>query len=309
MAFWSAPMTDTDNTQSDYQEWFSERLGRKMKIEYLGMASVYAIIGLLFFNNLPAWYQSLYATIGAFFLFLGLKKKTEDHLSGSLILFAAAVIARDGVYHGGWAVPYLLFGVSVFAMEGYLEKRPVRIYAVPVICLLWALAEPSWWLGFIFMAVYMSQPRPERPGLRRRFSLIILIAFLAGLTGSLIRDHTVVAASWPLLEGRLKLGLQSWILLLVMGIPALLCLFGYWERLVWPHRLNTLIFACLAPWDARFLAMFGMVAAVLLSGTVFRNSVDSEKLRAFFKHAEWLYFWIVFAIALSELIVIRHHHM
>jgi len=108
---------------------------------------------------------------------------------------------------------------------------------------------------------------------------------------------------WPLQQGRHILTPLSLILLLVMGIPALLCLFLYWGRLVWPHRLNTLIFACLAPWDARFLAVFGMVAAVLLSATVFRKSVDSERLRAAFKHAEWHYFWIVFAIALGEVMV------
>ena len=123
-------------------------------------------------------------------------------------------------------------------------------------------------------------------GCRRRLSLIVLITFGAGLIASFIRYDTVVSALWPLQQGRHILTPLSLILLLVMGIPALLCLFLYWGRLVSPHRLNTLIFACLAPWDARFLAMFGMVAAVLLSATVFRKSVDSERLRAAFKHAE-----------------------
>lgn len=68
-----------------------ERFGRKLKVEYLGMASVYSIIALLYFGDLASWYETLLATLGAFFLFLGLKKKTEDHLVGSLVLFAAVL--------------------------------------------------------------------------------------------------------------------------------------------------------------------------------------------------------------------------
>ena len=95
-----------------------ERFGRKLKVEYLGMVSVYSIIGFLFFGDLSSSYKTLLATVGAFFLFLGLKKKTQDHLSGSLVLFAAVGVAMGPIRFSEWVVPYLLFGLTVFIMEG-----------------------------------------------------------------------------------------------------------------------------------------------------------------------------------------------
>ena len=61
--------------------------------------------------------------------------------------------------------------------------------------------------------------------------------------------------------------------------------------------LQPLLFAPLAVWDVRLAAMAAMVAAVTLTATVFRLSIDSSRLRSYFKHAEWHYFWYVFAIA------------
>ena len=85
--------------------------------------------------------------------------------------------------------------------------------------------------------------------------------------------------------------------LAAIGIPVILCLAVYWRKLSIPHRWNTLIFALLAVQDGRLAALFGMVAAVLLCATVFRDSVDSPSMRPFFKHFEWHYFWYVFVAA------------
>ena len=57
-----------------YQPDLFETYGRKLKIEYLGMASVYTIIALYFFGGLPSLSQSIIAAIGSFFLFLGLQR-------------------------------------------------------------------------------------------------------------------------------------------------------------------------------------------------------------------------------------------
>jgi hypothetical protein len=74
--------------------------------------------------------------------------------------------------------------------------------------------------------------------------------------------------------------------------------FAYWGRLIAPHRINPLLFAVLAPWDIRLSAAFGMVGAVVMAATVFRHSIDSERLRPFFKHAEWHFFYLVLVLAL-----------
>jgi len=261
------------------------------------MASVYSIIALLFFGDLPSWFETFLATLGAFFLFLGLKKKTEDHLVGSLVLFATVSLAMVPVGFSEWVVPYLLFGLAVFIMEGYHERRPTRIYALPALFLGWSLADSSWWLGLVFAALYLSFPRPERPQFRRLLSYMLIASLLLGFSAHAIVDRSIVSALRFYPEGQMPLDRTELEVLGAIGIPVILCLAVYWRKLSIPHRWNTLIFALLAVQDGRLAALFGMVAAVLLCATVFRDSVDSPSMRPFFKHFEWHYFWYVFVAA------------
>jgi len=274
-----------------------ERMGRKLKVEYLGMASVYSIIALLYFGDFLFWYQTILATLGAFFLFLGLKKKTEDHVIGSLVLLAAVSVAQGPVVQSNWVVPYLLFGFTIFVMEGYRERRPTRIYALPAVFLGWSLVDSSWWLGAVFSCMYLAFPRAEKPHFRRHLSYMLIAGFLLAFIGHILADRSIFCASQFFPRGRVPPDRIELEVLAAIGIPALLCLASYWKKLMAPHRWNTLFFACLAVWDGRFAAVFAMVAAVLLCATVFRDSVDSPTLRPFFKHFEWHYFWYVFAVA------------
>jgi len=275
-----------------------ERFGRKLKVEYLGMASVYVIIGLAVFDDFPQWYEPILTTLGAFFLFLGLKKKTEDHLVGSLVLFAAVSLAHSPVGFSEWVVPYLLFGLTVFIMEGYRERRPSRIYALPAVFLGWSLADSSWWLGLAFAALYLAFPRAEKSQFRRLLSYMLIAGLLLGFSAHAIVDRSIVSALRFYPEGHVPLDRTELEVLGAIGIPTLLCLALYWRKLSAPHRWNTLIFALLAVQDGRLAALFGMVAAVLLCATIFRDSADSPSMRPFFKHFEWHYFWYVFVIAL-----------
>jgi len=288
---------------TDYIPGPVERFGRRIKLEYLGMASVYSVIALLFFGDLLAWYQTLFATLGAFFLFLGLKKKTEDHLVGSLVLFAATSLAQDPAHLSRWVVPYMLFGATIFAMEGYLERRPVRIYALPVISLIWSLVDSSWWLGLAFVAMYLLVPRVEKPELRRRLAYVVGLCGLVGFLAHAVFFTSMSSWVWPFPQGHVDLDSTEVMQLISIGVPTLLALALYWKKLSKPHRFNTLLFAFLAPWDGRLAAMFGMQAAVLLSATLFRDSVDSPAWRPFFKHFEWHYFWYVFALAIGLFLI------
>jgi len=64
-----------------------------------------------------------------------------------------------------------------------------------------------------------------------------------------------------------------------------------------PHKINLLLFAALAPWDFRLTAMFAMAAAVLFSASIFKLSIDSDRLRPHIWHAEWHYFYLMLALA------------
>jgi hypothetical protein len=262
------------------------------------MASVYSIIALLYFGDLASSYESVLATLGAFFLFLGLKKKTEDHLVGSLVLFAAVSVAQAPIVVSKWVMPYLLFGVTVFVMEGYRERRPTRIYALPALFLGWALADSSWWLGLVFAAFYLAFPRAEKPQFRRVLFYVLIAGLLLGFSAHAIVDRSIVSALRLYPEGQVPLDRTELEVLAAIGIPVLLCLALYWRKLPAPHRWNTVLFAFLAVQDGRLAALFGMVAAVLLCATAFRDSVDSPAMRPFFKHFEWHYFWYVFVIAM-----------
>jgi hypothetical protein len=282
-----------------YQPDLFETYGRKLKIEYLGMASVYTIIALYFFGGLPSLSQSIIAAIGSFFLFLGLKKKTKDHFSGSLILFTSVAIGWVPVIIDSWFIQYMMFGFAVFAMEGYLEKRQYRIYLLPVLFFLWAYKDLSWLLGFVFTAIYLTYPWSEKPGLRRRLLILLIISFLIGIATSFFRFHSADSyAQWALHYGMLGIWPPSIYFLILMYILTLVCLIMFLPRTVMPHRLNTIIFCAISGFDARLAAVFAMVAAVFLSATMFRESFYSDRWRPYFKHAEWYYFWFVFAVAL-----------
>lgn len=275
-----------------------EVVGRRLKMEYVGMASVFAVVCLAFFGDLAAWYDSVAATGGVFFLFLGIKKKTRDHLCASFLLFAAASLARGLARDSGWSVPYFLAGASVFIMERHLEKPRNQIHALPVVLGLWGAIDSSWWLGLAFAALYLTHPWVERPGLRRRLGSLVALSAGVGVAASFLRARSLESALRAWLDGRLALAAPDFALLASVGVPTLLALAFYGRRLPAPHRSTALVFLPAALWDVRYLAFSGMTAAVLLSATLFRQSVDSTALRPAFKHAEWHFFWYVLAVAI-----------
>jgi hypothetical protein len=206
-------------------------------------------------------------------------------------------VAQAPVGVSEWVVPYLLFGLTVFIMEGYRERRPTRIYALPALFLGWSFADSSWGLGVVFTAWYLGFPRIDRPHLRRHLGYLLILSLVLGLATQALFPGPFWASFRCFPQDQVPLDCRTIEALAAMGIPTLMCLVVYWNKLMAPHRWNTLIFAFLAPWDGRLAALFAMVGAVLLCATVFRDSVDSSNLRPFFKHFEWHYFWYVFGLA------------
>lgn len=280
----------------DYTPEPVEVYGRRLKMEYVGMASVFTVIALFIYGGAP-WALSLPATVGSFFLFLGLKKKNRDHLMCSFLLFLAAAVARPAVVALGWAVPMLLFGATVFSLERYLEKRPQQAYGLPVVFAVWGWLDGFWLLGLLCAATYLLYPRAERPGARAILFRVVPAAAVAGGATTAVRLFGAhpLADYWPeslVPPSSLAVVLTGAVIVVVIAVVAV-----YWKRLIEPHRINPVVFAALAPWDLRAAALFGMVAAVLLAATVFRHSIDSDRARPHFKHAEWHFFYVVLALA------------
>jgi len=281
-------------TLPNYQPGPVERFGRRYKMEYVGMASVFAIIGLGIFGGLTPWYLALAATLATYGLFLGIKKKTRDHLSASLLLFGASALGLAALApQPRWALPWLFFGMCVFVMEGYVEKLQKHIYALPLVFAAWGATDLSWLLGFVFAALYLTAPLPDKPGWRRRLTWTLALAAAAGAVATVVRYSAV--AVWP---ARVVPGTEAMVALAAAAVAVVVVVVAYRRRLLPPHRWNGLLFALLAPWDARLGALFAMVAAVVLAASVFRLSIDSVRLRPFFKHAEWFFFWLVLALAI-----------
>jgi hypothetical protein len=274
-----------------------EVYGRRLKMEYIGMASVFTVIATLIYDGQP-WQRSLVATLGSFFLFLGLKKKNRDHLMCSMLLFAAALIARPAVLTADWALSLMLFGATVFSLERYLEKRPQQVYGLPVVFAIWGWFNAFWLLALAFAVMYLFYPRDDRPGARKILFRALPIAAAAGAVTTAVRMLAAPPAGgyWP--SARVPHDSTTLLVAAVAIVAVLAVTFAYWGRLIAPHRINPLLFAVLAPWDIRLSAAFGMVGAVVMAATVFRHSIDSERLRPFFKHAEWHFFYLVLVLAL-----------
>jgi hypothetical protein len=292
------PGTETDGIVIDgYEPGPVEVFGRRLKMEYVGMASVFVVIAVLIFGGSP-WLATVEATVGSFLLFLGLKKKNRDHLVCSILLFGAAVIARPAVFHANWALPLLLFGATVFSAERYLEKKPNQVAFLPLILGVWAWLDGLWLLGLPYSAAYILCPRSDRPGATR----ILIRSVIGGAVAGLI--VTVVRLARPGAPAAYWFGARmvpaDWLMIGVGGliVAVLVVLAFYRRRLIVPHRVNPLLFAALAPWDVRLTAMFAMVAAVLFSASIFKLSIDSDRLRPYIWHAEWHYFYLMLAVAL-----------
>jgi hypothetical protein len=295
-------LTETDGIVIEgYEPGPVERCGRRLKMEYVGMASVFVVIAVLIYGGSP-WLRTFEATTGSFFLFLGLKKKNRDHLMCSMLLFGAAVLARPAVLVADWALSLMLFGATVFSAERYLEKKPQQVAFLPVILGAWAWFDGVWILGLIYTAVYILCPRSDRPGATK----ILVRSVIGGAaTGLIVMAVRLLATDAP--AGYwfgTRISPVSWLLLaVVMAIVAILVVIAsYRRRLIVPHTINPLLFAALAPWDIRFSAMFAMVAAVLFSASIFKLSIDSERLRPYIWHAEWHYFYLMLALAVWAVI-------
>lgn len=264
-----------------------ERFGRRFKMEYVGMASVFLTIWLLNFQNVAA-------ILAMFFLFVALKKKTRDHLVTSLLMFAAATLAVPAVSRSAWALPFALFAMLAWALEGWIEKRPGRIVAVPFVLGGLAASTPFWPLGIVFAGAYLLEPRPDAPHLTRRLALLVASgAVLAAVAAAAFPPHDLV----PMPPDPLSLAI--W---LAVAAPAAFALALFWRSLAMPHRVNALVTLALAPFDERMIAVFGIAGTIVLAATVFRQSVESTQLRPHFKRAEWYYFWVILAVAVGLLV-------
>jgi hypothetical protein len=272
-------------------------------MEYVGMASVFTVIAVLIYGDAP-WAHSLPATLGSFFLFLGLKKKNRDHIMCSVLLFAAALLARPAVLGADWALPVLFFGATVFSLERYIEKRPQQVFGLPVVIAAWAWLDGSWVLGVLYTAPYLLEPRADRPDARTKLLWTVPAAAVAGASMSAAR--LLLGAPdggyWPV--SRIPVP-ASFDVEVAAAIALVVAVAGfYWKKLIPPHRINPLLLAALAPWDIRAVALFGMAGAVLMAATVFRRSIDSDRLRPVVKRAEWHFFWWVLALAVWTVVVV-----
>ena len=264
-----------------------EKFGRKFKMEYVGMASVFLTIWLLNFENVAA-------LLAMFFLFVALKKKTRDHLVTSFLMFAAAALAVPAVAAGDFAVPFALFAMLAWALEGWLEKRPGRIVTIPFVLAALGALTPLWPVGLVFVGAYVLQPRPDAPALSRKLTLLA-----AGGAVFTVVASFFVARPDLVLQPPAPLSLVIW---LAVAAPAALALAVFWRTLAVPHRINALVIGALAPFDERMIAVFGIAGTIVLAATAFRQSVESTQLRPHFKRAEWYFFWVILAVAVSLLV-------
>jgi hypothetical protein len=270
-----------------------ERIGRRLKLEYFGMTSVFVVVGLLIFGGLAGWKQPLAATGAIYFLFQGLKKKTKDHIVASLLMFTASAVAYPAIATADWSFPFLFFAFGFWAGEGFLEGRLSRIKGLPAVFGVWTwmATDLSWILGLLIVAAYLAYPWES--DLRRRLQLVVGASVVVSILVAILRPGSSTFA----LGERLPLGLPQFGLLALIAIPTALALIFYWPRLERPRKWNALICGLLAPWDLRLLAVFALAACIAMAATIFRQSADSEKIRALLKHAEWYFFWVVVAMA------------
>jgi len=122
-----------------------ERFGRTLKVEYPRNGLCLFDHWTFGFRRFPLLVRTNPSHFGGILPLLGTQEKDRGSSRWFPCCFAAVSLAHSPVVFSEWVVPYLLFGLTVFIMEGYRERRPSRIYALPAVFLGWSLADSSWW--------------------------------------------------------------------------------------------------------------------------------------------------------------------
>ena len=192
----------------------------------------------------------------------------------------------------------MLFGATVFSVERYLEKKPQQVAFLPVILGFWAWFDGFWPLGLVYSAIYILCPRTDRPGATKILVRSVIGGAVAGLIVTVIRLLVLAPPAGYWVANRIAP--TGWLLaaVAVLIVGVLIVITFYHHNLIVPHGINPLLFAALAPWDIRLTAMFAMVAAVLLSASIFKLSIDSDRIRPYIWHAEWHYFYLITGVAI-----------
>jgi len=296
-----------------------EKVGRRLKMEYFGMASGFFVIFCLFRLAPPAAYEplagwsagwlpapllepgavgrALLATLAFFELFLAVKKKTKDHICASFLLLATALVVREGVAGPGAAVALACLGFLLAAMEGSIEKRRGRVFIMPVLLWIWAQAHPTFLLGLAVPLLYLP-PAPERHVNRMRIAALWATSALACCLNP--AGFAVYPAAARALSGSGVLAVGPPIPAAAIGLPVLALALLLWRLLLPVHR-GLLFLAAAAAFIPASELLFVCLVAVSLSGSVFRNSIRFDAVRPLFKRAEWYYFWVILAVALAFL--------
>ena len=195
-------------------------------------------------------------------------------------------------------MPLLLFGATVFSAERYLEKKPEQVAFLPLILGAWAWFDGLWVLGLAYTATYILCPRSDRQGATK----ILVLSVIAGaIVGGIVTAVRILGSGAPIgywFGARIAPGNGLLVAVLILVAVMVVVIAMYRRRLIVPHKLNPLAFAALAPWDVRLTAIFAMVAAVLFSASIFKLSIDSDRVRPYIWHAEWHYFYLVTALAI-----------
>jgi len=131
--------------------------------------------------------------------------------------------------------PYLLFGLTVFVMEGTARGDPTRIYALPALFLGWSLADSSWWLGVVFSTMYLHFPELKNRSSAASFLYCSSQDSLLGLAGHALLDRSILSALQFHPDGTFLSIASNW----RSGghrDSRPLCLVLYWKKLTAPHR-------------------------------------------------------------------------
>ncbi|UCH36203.1 MAG: hypothetical protein JSV65_07580 [Armatimonadota bacterium] len=300
-----------------------ERLGRRLKMEYVGMASGFFVIFLLLLPAHPAaarsaWAASwlsdawlfpspvwgaILATAGLFALFIGIKKKTEDHLSASFLLMATALTLRLGQGAPGAAVSVLCLGALLYAMEGAVESRRNRIFALPLVFWLWAQAHPAFLPGLVMLFAYLL-PAPGREVNRPRIAVVGALCALAACIHPL-KAGVYPAAAQAMAWGAVSVSHGQYLAAVSAGVIALLLVAVFGRTLLAAHRANLVLTAILSV-VTPYGVLFAPIVTVGLAATLFRKSIRFDDLRPTFKRVEWYYFWLILLVAVVCLTQLPH---
>jgi hypothetical protein len=273
------PRTDTWTFTAAGEPWFDQQWGAQVILQ-----AVYRVGG---WTGLALLRAALVGIIFGAVLAIALRRGVSAR-NAALVTLAAFVIAAPAL-----ALRPQLLGMALFAILLALvsdrRRRPARIWAIPVLVIVWANVHGSFFLAPLVLGLAWLEDASERADGAHRTLLVAVVSLVAACVtpyGPAVWAYAVGLSTNPEVTRRITEWQPTTIrdgtgILFFLSVAAIVAWIARSGRAVpWPTLAWLGVFAAIGLYAQRGLAWWSLAAAVAVLGLVPRGAETAETAEA-----------------------------